>query len=144
VLRVTTSDPDKVPTFAADPNVTVFTGPRATSVRVPVVASPTLVADDVPFSIAEDVPLGPAQPSIATSVTTGAPGAGVREPGVTSTMYEFDVRDGFDNARMVVADRGRISASREGTASNRSCCTEAVSIVVQPRSVGRARSGQCR
>jgi uncharacterized protein len=102
VLRVTTSDPDKVPTFAEDPNVTVFTGPGATSVRVPVVANPTLAADDVPFSIAEDVPLGPAQPSIATSVTTGAPGAGVREPGVTSTMFEFDVTDGFDNARMVV------------------------------------------
>jgi predicted acyl esterase len=36
-LRVTTSDPDKVPLFAIDPQVTVFTGPDATRLRLPVV-----------------------------------------------------------------------------------------------------------
>ena len=40
VLRVTTSDPDKVPMFAQDVQVTVFTGPGGTSLEVPVVASP--------------------------------------------------------------------------------------------------------
>lgn len=102
VLRVTTSDPDKVPTFAADPNVTVFTGKDATSVAVPVVESPALVADDVPLTLEEEgVPSGPAQPAITEQATTGAPGAGVRTPDVTSTFVEFDVEEGFDNARMV-------------------------------------------
>jgi uncharacterized protein len=101
VLRVTTSDPDKVPTFAEDPKVTVFTGPAATAVRVPVVVNAALVADDVPLTIGDDVPPGPPQPSISRTVTTGAPGLGVREPGVTSTLVEFDVEAGYDNARMV-------------------------------------------
>ena len=49
VLQVTTSDPDKVPFFAVDPNVSVFTGPEGTNVTVPVVSAPSLVADDVPL-----------------------------------------------------------------------------------------------
>lgn len=103
VLRVTTSDPDKVPTFAVDPQVTVFTGSSATSVNVPVVTNPTLYPDTVPLTIEdEQPPAGPAQPGINEQVSTGAPGAGVREPGVTSTMLEFEVAEGFDNARMVV------------------------------------------
>ncbi len=103
VLRVTTSDPDKVPTFAVDPQVTVFTGSGATSVNVPVVTDPTLYPDTVPLTIEdEQPPAGPAQPGINEQVSTGAPGAGVREPGVTSTMLEFEVAEGFDNARMVV------------------------------------------
>ncbi|WP_324276572.1 hypothetical protein [Blastococcus brunescens] len=40
VLRFTTSDPDKVPTFAVDPRVTIATGPGGTVLQVPVVASP--------------------------------------------------------------------------------------------------------
>jgi X-Pro dipeptidyl-peptidase-like protein len=36
-LRVMTSDPDKVPLFAVDPQVTVLTGPDATRLRLPVV-----------------------------------------------------------------------------------------------------------
>ena len=54
VLRFTTSDPDKVPTFAADPNVTVFTGPNGTRLQVPVVTKPALVPDTVPLSLEED------------------------------------------------------------------------------------------
>ena len=50
VLRVTTSDPDKVPTFATDPQVTVFTGPGATKLTVPVVPDAALYTDDVPLA----------------------------------------------------------------------------------------------
>ncbi|HEX7166776.1 MAG TPA: CocE/NonD family hydrolase [Acidimicrobiales bacterium] len=48
VLRVTTSDTDKVPTFAVDPNVTVFTGPGGTVLELPVATKPKLVEDTVP------------------------------------------------------------------------------------------------
>jgi predicted acyl esterase len=47
VLRVSTSDPDKMPVFAHDPNVTVFTGPGATQVTLPAVATPSLHRDTV-------------------------------------------------------------------------------------------------
>ena len=47
VLRVTTSDPDKVPLFAVDPQVTVFTGAGATQVTLPVVPGATLHPDAV-------------------------------------------------------------------------------------------------
>jgi hypothetical protein len=46
---------------------------------------------------------GPAQPPIEGSVTTGAPGVGQREDGVTSEYFEFDVDAVHDNAGM----RGR-------------------------------------
>jgi hypothetical protein len=36
-LRISTADPDKVPLFAADPRVTVFTGPGATELTLPTV-----------------------------------------------------------------------------------------------------------
>ena len=63
VLRVTTSDPDKVPLFAVDPRVTVFTGAGATSVSLPVVPGATLYPDTVPL-----VGAGSAQaPSAATA-----------------------------------------------------------------------------
>jgi uncharacterized protein len=49
ILRVATSDPDKVPLFAADPNVTVFSGGAqgGTAITVPVVEDPALAPDDV-------------------------------------------------------------------------------------------------
>jgi putative CocE/NonD family hydrolase len=50
VLRISTSDPDKMPVFAEDPNVTVFTGPGATEVTLPVVANPAIYKDTVPLS----------------------------------------------------------------------------------------------
>ncbi len=39
VLRITTSDPDKVATFAVDPQITVFSGTGGTALRVPVETS---------------------------------------------------------------------------------------------------------
>jgi hypothetical protein len=100
VLRVTTSDPDKVPMFAGDPRVSVFTGPQATSVEVPVVDGARLYPDEVPLTLPEGSP-GPAQAPVTGSVTTAAPGAGARIAGVTSQFVEFDVPEGVDNARSV-------------------------------------------
>lgn len=45
VLRVTTSDDDKVPFFAIDPNVTVYTGPGDTMLQLPLVANAKLYKD---------------------------------------------------------------------------------------------------
>jgi uncharacterized protein len=100
VLQVTTSDPDKVATFANDPKVTVFTGPQGTKFTVPVVSRPTLSADTVPLQAAENVPAGPAQAPVEGTVTTKAPGVGVRAGGATSEYLEFDVLADHDNARM--------------------------------------------
>ena len=47
VLRIATTDPDKVSTWANDPQVTVATGPQGTRVTLPVVQAPTVVADTV-------------------------------------------------------------------------------------------------
>jgi predicted acyl esterase len=47
VLRVTTSDPDKLPFFSIDPNVTVFTGRSDTVLQLPVVDSPGLYKDSM-------------------------------------------------------------------------------------------------
>jgi hypothetical protein len=102
VLRVTTSDPDKVPMFAEDVQVTVFTGPDATSVDVPVVPGATLYPDTVPLTQEQVVAPGPAQAPFDGSVTTLAPGAGQRVDGVTSQFVEFTVPDGVDNAKAVV------------------------------------------
>jgi hypothetical protein len=100
VLQVTTSDPDKAPLFAADPQVSVFTGPEGTSLRVPVVGAPTLVADTVPLEAAENVADGPAQAPVEGTVTTAAPGGGTRVGGLTSQYLEFDVSAEHDNASM--------------------------------------------
>jgi hypothetical protein len=51
------------------------------------------------------VPAGPAQSPVEGSVTTKAPGAGQRIPGVTSEYFEFDVDDVHDNAGM----QGRVT-----------------------------------
>jgi pimeloyl-ACP methyl ester carboxylesterase len=51
------------------------------------------------------VPAGPAQSPVDGSVTTKAPGAGERIPGVTSEYFEFDVDDVHDNAGM----QGRVT-----------------------------------
>jgi predicted acyl esterase len=47
VLRVTTSDPDKIPLFSVDPKVTVFTGVPHTVLELPVVDRPILYRDAV-------------------------------------------------------------------------------------------------
>ncbi|GAA2071549.1 CocE/NonD family hydrolase [Actinomadura alba] len=101
VLRVTASDPDKVPAFAADPRITVMTGPTGTALRVPVVADPALMADTVPLEIRSKTG-GPAQATIRGSVTPAAPGAGQRVSGVNSEFFEFDVQERKDNANLIV------------------------------------------
>lgn len=104
VLRFTTSDPDKVPTFAVDPRITIATGPGATALRVPVVTKPALVADDVPLNL-RPKKAGPAQRELKASVTPPA-GAPVRTPDevpLTVANYEFDVLEGFDNAGLFVS-----------------------------------------
>jgi len=101
-LRFTTSDPDKVPLFAVDPRVTIATGPGGTVLQVPVVNSPALSPDTVPFSLDEGgAGGGPAQPEEKASVTPAA-GAPQRTP-VTVAFHEFDVQDGFDNAALLVS-----------------------------------------
>lgn len=102
VLKVATSDPDKVPTFAGDPKVTVFTGPGATSFRIPVIEGATLYQDEVPLEDAQSVPDGPAQAPFTGSATPVAPGGGARVAGVDSAFYEFDATEGHDNAKLVV------------------------------------------
>ena len=96
VLRVTTSDPDKVPMFAEDVQVTVFTGPGAASVDVPSIATP-LYPDTVPLT-EEAVATGRAAP-FESSITTAAPGGGQRIDGVTSQFVEFDVPEGSTTPR---------------------------------------------
>jgi hypothetical protein len=89
VLRVTTSDPDKVPMFAEDVQVNVFTGPGATSVDLPVVQPPTLYPDTVPLTRAGRGRAGPAQAPISSR--TPPPGASVVTDvdGVTSQFVEY-------------------------------------------------------
>ncbi|RZU30670.1 CocE/NonD family hydrolase [Blastococcus saxobsidens] len=100
-LRFTTSDPDKVPTFAVDPRVTIATGPGGTSLQVPVVAEPALVEDTVPFSEHQPAQAGPAQPAEQASVTP-ALGGPARTP-ATVAFHEFDAQEGFDNAALLIS-----------------------------------------
>jgi predicted acyl esterase len=51
VLRVATSDFEHMPFFSLDPRVTVFTGPDATSLRLPVVSEPKLNPDTVDLEV---------------------------------------------------------------------------------------------
>jgi predicted acyl esterase len=101
VLQVTTSDPDKVPTFSTDPNVTVFTGGEdGTKVTLPIATKASLAADDVPFEAKQAVPDAPAQAPVEGSVTMKAPGLGTRVGGVTSEVFEFEVLPNRDNAKL--------------------------------------------
>ena len=98
VLRVTASDPDKVPTFAVDPRITVFTGPQGTSFELPVIPGGQLYPDTVPLDLDGPVEPGEAQAAIEGSATPFAPGAGQRQAGLTSAFLEFDVEPDKDNA----------------------------------------------
>ncbi len=98
VLRITTSDPDKVPTFAVDPRITVFTGPQGTSFELPVIPGGQLYPDTVPLDLDGPVKPGEAQAAIEGSATPFAPGAGQRQAGLTSAFLEFDVEPDKDNA----------------------------------------------
>jgi hypothetical protein len=97
-LRITTSDPDKVPTFAVDPRITVFTGPQGTSFELPVIPGGQLYPDTVPLTLGGPVEAGEAQAAIEGSATPLAPGAGQRQAGLTSAFFEFDVQPDKDNA----------------------------------------------
>jgi predicted acyl esterase len=99
VLRVQSSDPDKVPTFAVDPNINVFTGPEGSALTLPVVEDASVYPDEAPFG--EPRPPGPAQASLSGDASPVAPGAGVRQEGLTSAMFEFEVEEA-DNALMKV------------------------------------------
>ncbi|MDQ4098661.1 MAG: CocE/NonD family hydrolase [Actinomycetota bacterium] len=97
VLRVSTADPDKVPLFAIDPEVRVFTGDdAATRVDIPVVDNPALYPDDVP--LVENPPTGPAAAPIDRTITTASLGAPVRIEEVTSQFIEFTVPENSDTA----------------------------------------------
>jgi putative CocE/NonD family hydrolase len=98
VLRVTTSDPDKVPLFAVDPQVTVFTGAGGTRVTLPVVPGAKLAADTVSL---DGAVAGPAQPPISGTVTPTL-GLPARAPGTTTAFFEFDSLPDYDNARAIV------------------------------------------
>ncbi|MGH3520208.1 MAG: CocE/NonD family hydrolase [Haloechinothrix sp.] len=100
VMRVTTSDSDKVPTFAVDPQVTVLTGPNGSALRVPVVTEPVLAPDTVPFDLGEPREAGEPQATERASVspTLGAP---ERTP-ATVAYHEFEVLSGKDNAELLV------------------------------------------
>jgi hypothetical protein len=98
VLRVSTADPDKVPLFAIDPQVRVFTGGDATRIEVPVVDTPALYPDDVPLVVEDGVPTGPAAAPIDRTITTAGPGAPLRIAGVTSQFIEFAVPENSDTA----------------------------------------------
>ena len=75
VLRFTTSDPDKVPTFAVDPRVTIATGPGGTVLQVPVVGVPHRGRRTRCRSAWTSAPIaGPAQPEETASVTPTAGG----------------------------------------------------------------------
>ncbi|MQA59953.1 MAG: CocE/NonD family hydrolase [Actinophytocola sp.] len=100
VMRVTASDPDKVPTFAVDPQITVVTGPDGTALRVPVVTEPALVEDDVPFELDAPGEVGPAQETERASVTP--PLGGPERTPATVAYHEFEVLDDFDNAELIV------------------------------------------
>lgn len=54
VLRVTTSDDDKVPFFAVDPNVTIYTGTDDTMLELPLVSKPKMYEDSFPLKRQSD------------------------------------------------------------------------------------------
>ena len=58
VVRVSTSDLEHTPAFAIDPHITVFTGPGATSLTLPVVTDPTLFGDSIALNIKPDARSG--------------------------------------------------------------------------------------
>jgi uncharacterized protein len=110
ILEVGTTSAHHVPTFAHDLQVTVHTGPRTSAYTLPLVADAVLY-EDVPLR--EEAGDGdgddgttPAEPGQAQAPVTGtvtllAPGVGfVGVEPVTEAVIEFDVHEGYDNARL--------------------------------------------
>jgi uncharacterized protein len=109
VLEVGTTSAHHVPTFAHDLQVTVHTGPRASAYTLPLVEEAVL-HEDVPLRDdqagegdggSEPAEPGQAQAPITGTVTLLAPSAGLFEvASVTDAFVEFEVLEGFDNARL--------------------------------------------
>jgi putative CocE/NonD family hydrolase len=99
LLRVTTSSPDKVPLFSADPRVTVFTGAGGTSLTLPVVRNPHLYPDVTALDPAP--PPGAAAPTYRTTITPPVPNQ--QSALMLGVVHEFDVPAGTDNARVEVS-----------------------------------------
>jgi uncharacterized protein len=93
--------------FGNTNEVTVHTGPGLSRYQAPLVEGAVL-HDDVPLREGsgdggdDPAPTGPAQGPIEGSVTVPAPGGGVIVEPVTAASLEFDVEEGFDNARIEV------------------------------------------
>jgi uncharacterized protein len=94
--------------FGNTNQVTVHTGPDLTRYQAPLVTDAVL-HDDVPLRErssgdggGDPVPAGPAQAPVEGSVTVLAPGGGVIVEPITAASFEFDVEEGFDNARIEV------------------------------------------
>ncbi len=104
VLSVATTSPHHVPTHTTDLQVTVHTGPDATSAYTLPLDADAVLHDDVDRFEPEDTPVldGPAQPSESGSVVVPAPGAGTVVEPVTAAAYEFVVEEGYDNATLEV------------------------------------------
>ena len=99
VLQVTTSDPDKVPLFAEDPRVTVFTGVGGTRVKIPTVSDPVTLRDDVKLQFADKF-TSPPHETVEHEYTTGAPDGGLRTGATGSSEFiEFELLEGQDNAQ---------------------------------------------
>jgi uncharacterized protein len=99
-LRVSTSSPHHA-TFGSEPQVTVFTGPDKTRYTLP--RFKVQLRDDVPLresAPTDTFPMGPAQPRIEGSVIVPVSGAGTQVEPLTAASFEFDVEEGFDNARL--------------------------------------------
>jgi uncharacterized protein len=118
VLEVGTTSEHHVPSFAHDAQVTVHTGPGTGSYRLPLVEDAELFGD-VPLregeqgdeGSTEPTPTGPAQGPVHETVTLVAPGLGLfGADGVTEASVEFDVEEGFDNARLEARSEAALPA----------------------------------
>jgi uncharacterized protein len=109
VLEVGTTSAHHVPTFAHDLQITVHTGPRTSAYTLPLVEDAVLY-DDVQLREGEagddgegqdPVEAGDAQAPVNGSVMLLAPGLGMVEvEPVTDAFVEFEVLEGYDNARL--------------------------------------------
>ncbi|HEV3475444.1 MAG TPA: CocE/NonD family hydrolase [Actinomycetota bacterium] len=100
VVEVSTRTPHHA-TFGSDRNITIYTGPEKSHYSLPI-ASGARLYNDVRLHETYPVepPPGPAQPGIEGQVVVPAPGAGNKAEPITAAGFEFDIKEGYDNARM--------------------------------------------
>ena len=94
VLTVGTRSPHHA-SLGSDASMTLHTGPKSSKYVLPTVTDAKVVPDvrlRSASTAAPKVPLGPAQPPAKGSVVLGPP--------ATEAFFEFDIKDGFDNARL--------------------------------------------